>query len=226
MKLNPRATAALALLALLPLAPLAAQAEEVRVTVTGVVDFNVIAGGMAGIPSGAPVSMAFSVDSDNFLNSTSFPTRGYAVDLASFSMTVGGTSVLMDIPQPAPGSAYFVLRNNDPAIDGFFLSPGVDVDFPLSVHIPGLAPAHELSFKHTLADGITLSSVIILDAVGTYNLSTNVSSYLFGIGRFGNLGAEYVPQQLTISVVPEPASLWLMGLGGLVLWGRSGRQRA
>jgi PEP-CTERM motif len=132
--------------------------------------------------------------------------------------------VAMDNPQPGGTTPYFVLRNNDPAIDGFFLSPGVDLDFPLSVRIPGLAPAHELSFKHTLANGTTLSSLNILDAAGSYNLSTNVSSYLFGIGRFGNLGAEYVPGQLTITVVPEPAALWLMGLGGGVLWWRARRQ--
>jgi len=61
---------------------------------------------------------------------------------------------------------------------------------------------------------------------GSYDLSTNVSSYLFGIGRFGNFGAEYTPQQLTIAVVPEPNGLWLMGLGGLLLWGRARRQEA
>lgn len=217
--------AATAALTLFALAPLAAQAVEVRVTVSGVVDFNVIAGGMAGIPAGAPVSMTFSVDSDSFLDSPSFPTRGYIVNLASFSMTVGGTAVSMDIPQPGGATTYFVLRNNDPAIDGFFLSPGVDLDAPLSVHIPGLAPAHELSFSHTLANGTTLSSLNILDAAGSYNLSTNVSSYLFGIGRFGNFGAEYTPQQLTIAVLPEPNGLWLMGLGGLLLlWARARRQ--
>lgn len=223
--MNPlqRATAALAFMAL---APIAAHAVGVRITVTGVVDYNVIGGGMAGTPSGAPVSMGFNVDSNNFLNSASFPTRGYLIDLASFAMTVGGTAVTMDIPQPGGNSAYFVLRNNDPAIDGFFLSPGVDLDAPLSVHIPGLVPEHELSFKHTLADGTTLSSLNILDAAGSYNLSTNVSSYLFGIGRFGNFGAEYVPGQLTIAVVPEPASFWLMGLGGLVLWRCARKQTA
>ncbi len=72
--------------------PIAAHAVDVRVTVTGVVHFNVIAGGMAGTPPGAPVSMALTVDSNAFLDSAGFPTRGYRIDPASFSMTVGGTA--------------------------------------------------------------------------------------------------------------------------------------
>lgn len=72
--------------------PIAAHAVDVRVTVTGAVDFNVIAGGMAGTPPGAPVSMALTVDSNAFLDSAGFPTRGYRIDPASFAMTVGGTA--------------------------------------------------------------------------------------------------------------------------------------
>src|SRR5262245_1549857 len=96
-----------------------ARATIVNITVTGPVDFNVIQGGMAGIPSGAPVSMSFNVDSNVFVNSPNFPTRGYPLDLSSFNMTVGGVPVPIINPQPGGETPMFVLRNNDPAVDGF-----------------------------------------------------------------------------------------------------------
>jgi len=190
------------------------QADLYKVTVLGSVDFNVIQGSMAGVTSGDEVVMSFNVDSTNFITG-GFPTRGYGIIESSFVMTVDGRPVSFDIPQPDP--AYFVLRNNDPQVDGVFLSPGPDFDFPLAVHIPGLAPTHELSFQHTFADNTTFSSLDIADAVGTYNLSSNVSSYLFGIGRFGNLGAEYGPAQMTIESVPEPMTMAVLGAGALAL---------
>lgn len=197
--------------------PLAAHAVPVKVQIGGVVDYNVIKGGLDGIPSGAPTTMSFMLDSNTFVDSGSFPTRGYTIDLASFSMTVGGVAISMDMPQPGGVDAYFVLRDNDPAIDGFFISlGGVDLPFPLSVHIPGLAPAHDLDFLYTFADGDTLSSLDILDAVGTYG-PPNVSVYLWSLGRFGNNGAEFSPETITISAIPEPTSVALMALGGLMV---------
>jgi hypothetical protein len=197
--------------------PLAVHAAPVKVQIDGVVDYNVIKGGLDGIPSGAPTSMSFMLDSTDYVDSGSFPTRGYTIDLSSFSMTVGGVAISMDIPQPGGVDAYFVLRDNDPAIDGFFISLGsVDWPFPLSVHIPDLAPAHDLDFSYTFADGDTLSSLDILDAVGTYG-PPNVSAYLWALGRFGNNGAEFSPETITISAVPEPSSVALMALGGLMV---------
>lgn len=190
----------------------------VRIDVTGTVGFNVIQGSHAGIPSGSPVRMSFEVDSNNFVNSPNFPTRGYALDLNSFSMTVGGASVTLDNPQPF-GPAYFVLRDNDPAVDGFLLSRNIDFPQPVGVHIPGLTQAHELDFLATYP-GTTLSSLNIEDAAGSYNL-TGLSVFAWTIGRFGNPGAEYNYETLTITVIPAPASAAMLGLGGLVL----GRRR-
>ncbi len=187
-------------------------AAIVQIDVYGVVDFNVIQGSHAGIPSGSPVHMGFQVDSSIFTNSASFPTRGYSIDVASFNMQVGNALVLMDNPQPGP--AYFVLRNNDPGVDGFFLSSNTDVFSPLDVHIPGLNPTHELDF-HTTYPATTLSSLDILDAVGSYDL-TGLSVYQWTIGRFGNPGAEYAYQRMTITVVPAPAGAALLAMAGIV----------
>jgi len=194
----------------------AANADLVHVEVTGTVAFNVIAGDMAPVPDGAPVSMGFDVDSNNFVNSLSFPTRGYEIDLGSWSMNVGGVPVPIVDPQPF-GPAYFVLRNNDPAVDGFLISRNVDFPQPIAVSIPGLAPVHDLDFIRTFNDGTPLPSLDILDATGTYGLE-NLSVFGWTIGRFGSAGAEYNYESITIT--PEPASLALLGCVGLFVFRR------
>jgi hypothetical protein len=192
-----------------------AYAVEVNVTTTGVVDFNVIGGNQSGIPAGAPVVMSSNVDSDNFVDSPNFPTRGYPIILPSFSLTVGGMPINIDNPQSF-GTAYFVLRNNDPAVDGFVVSRNIDFPQPVGVHVPGLAPEHELNFLRTFNDGTPFPSLNILDALGTYD-QTNLSVYNWTVGRFGNPGAEYMYQTISLSVVPEPAASIMISLGVLSL---------
>lgn len=196
-----------------------AQAAIVNIEVRGTVDFNVIGGGMSVVQPGNPVVMSFNVDSNNFVNSGSFPTRGYPIDLSSFSMTVAAVSVPIVNPQPGGQTAYFVLRNNDPAVDGFLLSTSVDFPFPVAVNIPGLAPVHDLDFLRTFNDGTPLTSLDILDAVGTYGLE-NLSVFNWTIGRFGNPGASFNYQSITIT--PEPATIALL-LGATALAARRRR---
>ena len=190
-----------------------ASAVGVRVTVTGDVEFNQIQGNQAGVTAGDPVRMSFTVDSDDFLDSPDFPTRGYAVDLPSFELTVGGNPIVIADPQPF-GPAYFVLRDDDPVADGFLLSRNLDLPQPVTVNIPGLNPDHELNFLATYGDGDALASLDILDAVGTYNLA-GISVFGWDVGRFGNAGALYNYESLTIAVVPEPASAALLATAGL-----------
>ena len=184
----------------------AARADIVNVAINGTVEFNVIQGNQANVPDGAPVLMSFDVDSNVFLDSGSFPTRGYDIILSSFSMTVGGQPIPIVNPQPGGQTAYFVLRNNDPVVDGFFMSTDVDLPFPVAVNIPGLAPVHDLDFSATYSSSSTLSSLDILDAVGTYDLN-GISSFGWTIGLFGNPGAIYNYDSMTISVVPAPGAL-------------------
>lgn len=199
-----------------------ASAAGVHVEIRGSVDYNVIRGDLAGIPSGAPVVLGFDLDSSDYVDSPNFPTRGYRIDLASFDMNFGGVHIGLDNPQPY-GDAYFVLRDNDPAVDGFFMSQG-SVEWPLSltVHVPGLAPEHEFDFSRTFDNATTLHSLNILDAVGTYGFE-NMSSYLWTIGRFGNPGAEVAYESISITAVPEPATLALIGAGLLVVMRRARR---
>ncbi len=201
-----------------------ALAGDYRVDIRGNVGFNVIGGGLAGVPAGTPVLMRFELNSTSFLNSASFPTRGYAIELNTFSLTVGSLSIPIISPQPGNTPAYFVLRNNDPAVDGFFLSRGTDLPSPLSVNIPGLVPVHELNFSLAYSVGNVLSSLNIANAVGTYGLQ-NLGSFNWSLGRFGNAGAEFEPSSITISAVPEPATAALLALGGLAVWLQAARRR-
>lgn len=197
-------------------------AVNVHVEIRGSVDYNVIRGDLAGIPSGAPVVLGFDLDSSDYVDSPNFPTRGYRINLASFDMNFGGVHIDLDSPQPY-GDAFFVLRDNDPAVDGFFMSQGsVEFPLPLTLHIPGLAPEHEFDFSRTFDNGTTLHSLSILDAVGTYGFE-NMSSYLWTIGRFGNPGAEVAYESISITAVPEPSTLALLGAGLLVLVRRARR---
>jgi len=96
-----------------------AQAETVFVEVTGFVEYNQVwFGAFADVNAGDPVRLYFEVDSDNFVNSSYYPTRGYLIDPASYSLTLG--SVYGRNDGAYPSTPYFVLRDNDPAVDGFF----------------------------------------------------------------------------------------------------------
>ncbi len=192
-------TALLSLLAGGLLAPCAV-ADLVEVTVTGEVGFSVIGGDHSGVSPGDPVVMRFVLDSAEFADSPNFPTRGYTIDPATFEMSVGGAAVVLEDPQPF-GPAYFVIRDNDPAVDGFLISRNIDVPLPVQVDIPGLAPTHDLDFLVTYPE-TQVSSLDLLDAAGSYDF-TGVSVFGWTLSLFGGIGAEYIYEGMTIAVVPD-----------------------
>ncbi len=193
-----------------------ASAVPVQVTAFGSVGFNLIQGQLAGVQSGAPVTLSFQVDSNDFIDGPNFPVRGYAIDLSTFELNVGGVTVPVIDPQPF-GTPYFVLRDNDPAVDGIYLTRGgVEFPAPLAVTIPGLTPQHELSLARSFNVGTAFDSLDILDAVGSYG-TEDIGSFLFTLGRFGNAGLESSVDGFTITVVPEPTSLSLLAAAVVVL---------
>lgn len=200
----------------------AAQADIVEVSVVGSVDFNVVnSGAFAGSPSGTPASMTFRLDSGDFVDSAMFPTRGYAIDQSTFALTVGSSTVGLQNPYPAGQTPYWVLRNNDPMVDGFFLGSGPDVGFPNGVPTDepgGIADVFQALFQATYT-GDTLSSLDILDAVGTYDF-TNLTVFNWGAedGPFQPLGLIF--DSFTISVVPAPAGVLAFGVTPLFMWRR------
>lgn len=205
----------LATAGLLATLALQAQATPVLVEIRGDVFSNQInSGALGAVNAGETVTYSFTVDSGDFVNG-SFPTRGYAIDLSSFALNFsGGTSI--GLAPSFAGPAYFVIRNNDPAVDGFFLSEGLDFPSGLDLDQAGVFGNFAAAFNVGYS-GDTLSSLDILDAVGTYDF-TGLKVFGMGIddGPFeGVLGIDF--SSMTISIVPAPSALALLGLGGLTL---------
>ena len=188
-----------------------ADATIVQVDITGSVDFgNLNFGSWAGVNPGDSAVMSFQVDSDVFVDSALFPTRGYNIIGSSFSLALDGISVGIADPYPAGETPYFVLRDNDPAVDGFFLANSPDA-FPNGVAIDEAAQIDDnfsALFQATYGED-RLSSLNILDAVGTYNFD-GLSVFNWGLedGPFQPMG--FIFDEFTISVVPAPGTLMLL----------------
>jgi hypothetical protein len=168
------------------------------------VEYNQITVGSLGdVSAGDPFTWTFLVDSDDFLNSSFYNTRGYPIDLESFSATFGPST--LGFKDPFPGIPYFVLRESDPVADGFFMAQD-NVDWPYpdcpldEVGILGDFAVHfEVGYT-----GDTLATLDILDAVGTYDYTGLTSFYTVVMDGWAEpMGLEY--GQLTISVVSAPA---------------------
>ncbi|HMN96077.1 MAG TPA: hypothetical protein PKC43_01410 [Phycisphaerales bacterium] len=187
----------------------AANAALVQVTIEGVVEYNQFQSGpLAGQGAGSAVEISFLLDSASFVNDPSFPTRGYVIDQASYVYRVGAATLGLQSPFPAASTPYFVLRNNDPAVDGFFIA--TDTAFPTGVPLSANGGFGALRDQFSVTYlGSTIPSLDILDAVGTYDF-TGLTNFNFTIsdGPFDPLGVVF--SQMTIEVVPSPAALALL----------------
>lgn len=186
-----------------------ASADIVKVTMAGTVEYNQVnVPPFDGNDAGSTVTVSFLLNSNSFINSQNFPVRGYAIDKASFSMKVGNATVGLQNPFPVGQTPYFVVRNNDPQVDGFYLTTGGGVDLPngLPLSAQGAFGPFRDDFSVTYGGG-TLSSLDILGAVGSYNF-TGLTSYSWAVtdGGFEPIGIGY--QNMTIEIVPAP-SAWL-----------------
>lgn len=178
-------------------------AEVVTVNVIGNVVFNGISTPpLNGVTAGQQAVASFQVDSNNFVDGIPGDTRGYVIDQPSFSLGFsGGLSIGLLNPFPAGETPYFTLVEGFPASDGFFVSTS-----PVS---PGGVPLAQTPIQFNLDLGYvgsTLSSLDILDALGTYGFG--------GLTRFGFNLWRIVPDNvvmdidfasLTISTVPTAA---------------------
>jgi hypothetical protein len=178
--------------ALSALAP-SAGATIVKVTVHGTVAFNSITKApFTTVTAGQDAVFSFLLDSNSFVNSPSFPTRGYVIDQASCTLAFDTATVLLQSPFPAGKTPYFVIRNNDPAVDGFFIS--TDVNSP-----NGLPLVPTGSFGHFMHQflvtygGSTLPSLDLLDALGSYDYTgLMVFNWSVDDGPFNPLGIDFV----------------------------------
>lgn len=195
----------------------AASAEIVRVEVTGEWDFGMIRSGVLNGVNSGPASMSFNVDSNVFTDSSNFPTRGYHIIEDSFDLTLDGISVGMPDPYWPNGEIpLFILRNNDPAVDGFFLGSNVDgFQDGVTIDNAGLIdPFLGVLFSATYNTD-PIPSLDILDAVGTYTFA-GLTSFNWGIDDAGIQPAGMIFDQFTISVVPAPAGAMVLAPAGLV----------
>lgn len=189
----------------------AASAATVEVKIFGTVEYNQIRFGAldrAVVPSGSAVTIRFLLDSNSYMNDPDgLPTRGYFIDPSSFTATYGSVTVGMQNPY-VDGPPMFVLRDNDPAVDGFFFSNGTAYPSPLATTEPGMLSQLGINFKVTY-ENEPLSSLDILGAVGSYGYS-GLTSFYFATDDGGNdaMGLEF--GSMTIAEVPAPATLGLL----------------
>ncbi|MBZ0171149.1 MAG: hypothetical protein K8E66_02095 [Phycisphaerales bacterium] len=163
---------------------------------------------LATVNPGDTMTISFELDSANFLNSANFPTRGYEIDQASYVINFsGGQSIGLLNPWVDPVAPYFVIRESDPVSDGFFMAPNLDYPYPnLDLNENGqLGPLNQrfdVSYE-----GSTLTTLNIIDAVGSYDY-TGLQVFGLGIGDgFVDdvVGIDYTG--MTISYIPAPASI-------------------
>jgi len=189
----------------------AASATLVEVNIYGTVEYNQIRFGpldRAIVPSGSSVAIRFVLDSNAFMNDPDgLPTRGYFIDPSTFTATFGGVTVGMQNPY-TDGMPMFVLRDNDPAVDGFFFSTGTAYPSPLATTEPGQLGPFGVNFKVTY-ENEPLSSLDILGAIGTYGYG-GLTSFNFTTDDGGNdaMGLEF--GSMTIAAIPAPATLGML----------------
>ncbi|MEL7448414.1 MAG: VPLPA-CTERM sorting domain-containing protein [Pseudomonadota bacterium] len=200
---------------LLSFAAATANALVVDVRIEGFVEFNQInTGPLAGAIGGDAAAITFQVDTGVFVDSTNFPTRGYDIVAGSFTFTAGGASVGLADPLPAGVTPYFVIRNDDPAVDGFFLGTNVD-GFPNGVpsDSTGLFGPFSPNFSVTYNTD-PLPSLEIEDALGFYDFS-GLTSFNFTVddGPFNAMGLIFDNMTISAAPIPLPAAVWLLGAG-------------
>ncbi|MFO0783315.1 MAG: hypothetical protein U0636_06495 [Phycisphaerales bacterium] len=169
----------------------------IQVTVTGTIEYNQITQAPLNAGhAGNPASLTFLVDSADFQNSASYPVRGYVINPESFVFTVNGASVGLN--PNSPGPHYFVIRNNDPAVDGFYLSD--EVDWPVGCELNAAHPSlGNFVEQFTVTyDGSTLASLDIAGAVGTYGYD-GISSFYWAVsaGQFDPMGMIFEQIEIT-----------------------------
>ena len=199
-----------------------ARAVLVTVDLKGSVEWNQIAGApLSGAHVGDAADLSFTVDSNNFVNNPTFPTRGYPIDIPSFKLQFPTFQIGLKNPYPPGQTAYLVLRNNDPAVDGFLVSNNTSSDGGIPLNQAGSFGDFENEF-HATYGGSLLSSLNILDALGHYDFTgLTVFNWTIDDGPFNALGILF--SDMTISAVPEPTSLAMCGIAGVTLLARRRR---
>ncbi|MCH9648762.1 MAG: hypothetical protein K0U98_11025 [Deltaproteobacteria bacterium] len=180
------------------------QAEIVEVTVLGEVEFNqVTTPPLGNVNPGDAAQLTFLVDSESFVDSGSFPTRGYDIDLSSFALSLGTETLGLQDPFPVGQVPFLVLRDNDPVVDGFFISTNIDVPMVVPIDQAGALGQFANSFSVTY-EGSTLVSLNLLDALGSYDFTgLTVFNWTVDDGPFQPLGIVFTELAIALGGVFE-----------------------
>lgn len=187
-----------------------ATADIVTVNIIGTVEYNQVSiGDFGGVVAGDAVEVNFTVDSNVFTDDPSFPVRAYPVIAGSYSITMGSATATLN-PSPTNGTPYFGVRDNDPAVDGFYFTRNGG-NFPAGWQLDEFANGagtryFEQRFNVTYP-GTRLSSLDILGAGGTYDF-TGLSVFGFAIADLGfdPIGITFVSMMITAPVAEEALS--------------------
>jgi hypothetical protein len=136
----------------------------VQVQIDGFVEFNQINDPpLANVSNGADATVSFLLDTDLFVDGAMFPTRGYQIANTSFELAIDAESLGLQVPFPAGQRPHFILRDNDPAVDGFFLDVNPDAGFPAGLPLEqlGIFGQFMCNFSVTYG-GTTLPSLDLL----------------------------------------------------------------
>jgi len=183
-------------------------ADQVQVEILGEVEYNQVSfGEFANVNSGDLVTITFNLYSDDYLDSDTYNTRGYVIDHASFSQTLGSVTVALLSPYPDGLTPYFVLRDNDPAADGFIFSHGTDWPTSLTLDEPANIDPYFGSHFEVGYTGDVLASLDILDAIGTYDYD-GLTSFYFTVtdGPFDAIGLIFTQMTISGTVATESSS--------------------
>ena len=172
----------------------------VKVTVHGTVVYNQIRQApLDTVRSGHKVDVSFLLNSDDYVNGSNFPTRGYVIDLPSYQMAFKTTKVRLQSPFPVGEAAYFVLRNNDPAVDGFLVSRSAETALGLPIQLAGSFGNGTSDFLATYG-GTKLASLDLLGALGTHDF-TGMSVFGFRMEDGSRVPMEIDFEWMKIEVV-------------------------
>lgn len=183
-----------------------AHGSPVDVTARGTVVFNAITTPpLNGVTAGQQAVLAFTVDSDNFVEGVPGDTRGYPILPSSFWLSFSG-GVAVGLLDPLPDVAYFTLVEGFPVSDGFFVSTS-----PIS---PGGVPLAQTPLQFNLDlgyVGTTLGTLDISDAKGVYDF-TGLTRFAFNLWQVVpdnvRMDIEFEYLQIQNQPVSTDASSW------------------
>lgn len=196
------------------MASAAVNAQVVAIEIHGHVEWNIFLNGplvSTAVHPGDPAVMSFEVLSSNYVDSPSFPVRGYPIIPGSFALRIGEVDVELEDPTITNVVPYWVIRNNDPMSDGVMFSTSVELPFGVPISLPGASGApFGMSFMRTFDDGnqpnTVFNSLDILDATGYWGFEW-MSVYDFTIEGGGGSPLGVVYDWFSMSLISEPVIL-------------------